>query len=1081
MPARRDINKILIIGSGPIMIGQACEFDYSGNQAVKALKEEGYEVVLVNPNPATVMTTPGTADAIYMDPLEVPYVEDIIRQERPDAVLATMGGQTALNLTMDLAKAGVFERYDVEVLGAHIQSIKKAEDRGEFKKVVAEIGLESPRSDLITTLQEARDFVAEYGLPLIIRPSYTLGGRGGSIAHTPEEVRLFVERALDESPVHTALIEESLIGWKEFELEVMRDHADNAVIVCSIENIDPMGVHTGDSITVAPIQTLSDQEYQRMRSAAIDILRAVGVDCGGSNVQFAVEPESGRMVVIEMNPRVSRSSALASKATGFPIARCAARLAVGFTLDEIINDITGQTVSCFEPSLDYVAVKVPRFELEKFPLGYDELGTQMKSVGESLAIGRTFLEALNKGLRAAEFGVDGLQEVQATEKQLETMTRTLHPRRLLAAYTILKRDGFDAIPALEQTTGYNRWFLYEMARQADLEGRLATALASPDAAGVLMEAKQAGISDGRIALLSGRTEADVAALREANGIHAGYHFVDTCSGEFAAQTPYFYSTYGEIDEGAPCGTGADDDHGAVIILASGPNRIGQGLEFDTCCTLSSMAYRRLGVTTIIVNSNPETVSTDFNVSDRLYLEPLTAEEVKEVMRKERVRDVVVQLGGQTPLNMAAELEEAGARIVGTPVKSIMDVEDRGLFTALVKRLGLSQPDNRMAGSVEAVKAAAEQMGYPVLLRPSYVLGGRSMSVAFNEEELEGFLQKGIVISEEKPVLVDQFLEDAFEYDLDALCDGENVYVAGIMQHIEAAGVHSGDSACVFPPYKSDPRLLDEMIEATAQIARDIGVRGFLNIQFAVQDGRLYVLEVNPRASRTVPYLSKASGVDLVDAAVKIWRGSSLADQGLTKVGETGLPGVGKGSCITGWAVKEAMFSFDRFRNVDPMLGPEMRSTGEAIGIGEGFGEAFAKAQAAVGTHLPTSGRVFVSVNDYDKETILPIVRDLEGLGFHIVATRGTADFLFRNGVFAEVVLKIHEGHPNIVDHMDAGRIQLVINTPKGRYTQRDDDYLRIETVRRKIPYTTTTSAASAAVEGIRYRMKREVTARRLPA
>ncbi len=1076
MPARRDIKKILIIGSGPIVIGQACEFDYSGNQAVKALKEEGYQVVLVNPNPATVMTTPGTADAIYMDPLEVPYVEDIIRRERPDAVLATMGGQTALNLTMDLAKAGVLDRYGVEVLGAQVQSIKKAEDRGEFKKVIAQIGLESPQSDLISTVQEARDFVAEHGLPLIIRPSYTLGGRGGSIAHTPEEVRVFVQRALAESPVHTALIEESLIGWKEFELEVMRDHADNAVIVCSIENLDPMGVHTGDSITVAPVQTLSDPEYQRMRSAGIEILRAVGVDCGGSNVQFAIDPDTGRMLVIEMNPRVSRSSALASKATGFPIARCAARLAVGFTLDEIMNDITGKTVSCFEPSLDYVAVKIPRFELEKFPLGYDELGTQMKSVGESLAIGRTFNEALNKAIRAAEFGFEGLEDLEASTRDLETMTRTLHPRRLFAVYTILKRDGAGAIPELERITGINRWFLHEMASQADLERRLSAAKELDRA--LLLEAKQCGLSDARIARVAGLAADEVSRLRDRHDLHAGYHFVDTCSGEFVADTPYFYSTYGEIDEGEPTGNG--DDHSAVIILASGPNRIGQGLEFDTCCTLSSLAYRRLGVTTIIINSNPETVSTDFNVSDRLYIEPLTAEDVKEIMRKERVRDVVVQLGGQTPLNMAAELEAAGARIVGTPVKSIMDVEDRGLFTSLIRRLGLTQPDNRMAGSIEAVKAAAEEIGYPVLLRPSYVLGGRSMSIAYTPDELERFLKKGIVIAAGKPVLVDQFLEDAFEYDLDALCDGDNVYVAGIMQHIEAAGVHSGDSACVFPPYKSDERILAEMVEATARIAREIGVCGFLNIQFAVKDGALYVLEVNPRASRTVPYLSKASGVDLVDAVVRVWRGETLADQGLIRRGSTGLPGVGQGSCITGWAVKEAMFSFDRFRNVDPMLGPEMRSTGEAIGIGDSFGEAFAKAQAAVGTYLPTSGRVFVSVNDYDKETILPIVRDLEGMGFQIVATRGTADFLFRHGVFAEVVLKIHEGHPNIVDHMQAGRIQLVINTPKGRYTQQDDDYIRIETVGRKIPYTTTTSAALAAVEGIRYRMKREFTARRLP-
>ncbi|MFW6214176.1 MAG: carbamoyl-phosphate synthase large subunit, partial [Spirochaetota bacterium] len=668
MPARHDIKKILIIGSGPIVIGQACEFDYSGNQAVKALKEEGYEVILVNPNPATVMTTPGVADAIYMDPLEVPYLEDIIKNERPDAVLATMGGQTALNLTMDLAKAGVLDRWNVEVLGANIGSISKAEDRGEFKKVVASIGLESPKSDLIQTVAEARSFVSKYGLPLIIRPSYTLGGRGGSIAHTHEEVDIFVDRALSESPVHTALIEESLIGWKEFELEVMRDHADNAVIVCSIENIDPMGVHTGDSITVAPIQTLSDREYQTMRTAAIEILRAVGVDCGGSNVQFAVDPDSGRMVVIEMNPRVSRSSALASKATGFPIARCSARLAVGFTLDEVINDITGKTVSCFEPSLDYVAVKVPRFELEKFPLGYEELGTQMKSVGESLAIGRTFTEALNKALRAAEIGVSGLEPVDADEATLERMLSTQHPRRLFAAYTRLVQAvggaTSTAISALEKQTGYNRWFLAEMAGLAELEERLRTAELTR---ALLLEAKQAGIADVRIGALRGLPAREVEEAREGWGIRAGYHFVDTCSGEFEADTPYFYSTYGELDEGEPTGGSGND---AVIILASGPNRIGQGLEFDTCCTLSSLAYRRQGVKTIIVNSNPETVSTDFNVSDRLYIEPLTAEDVKAVIEKEQVRDVVVQLGGQTPLNMARELEAAGARIVGTPVSSI---------------------------------------------------------------------------------------------------------------------------------------------------------------------------------------------------------------------------------------------------------------------------------------------------------------------------------------------------------------------------------------------------------------------------
>ncbi len=1072
MPARRDIKKILIVGSGPIMIGQACEFDYSGNQAVKALKEEGYEVVLVNPNPATIMTTPGIADSVYMDPLEVAYVEDIFRREKPDAILATMGGQTALNLAMELDAAGVLKKHGVEVLGASIDSIRKAEDRGEFKKVIESIGLESPRSALVATIAEARVFASQNGLPIIIRPSFTLGGRGGSIASTEQQLESYLEWALSESPVHTALIEESLVGWKEFELEVMRDHADNAVIVCSIENLDPMGVHTGDSITVAPIQTLSDREYQIMRTAAIDILRAIGVDCGGSNVQFAVNPEDGRMIVIEMNPRVSRSSALASKATGFPIARCAARLAVGFTLDEIVNDITGVTVSCFEPSLDYVAVKVPRFELEKFPSGYDELGTQMKSVGESLAIGRTFVEALNKAIRAAEFGFSGLEElIGVAEPELERMIKTLHPRRLFAVYTVMRRTGHQSIAEIERITGYNRWFLYEIAEMAALEKRIETEELS---AAIVREAKRFGLADARIARLSGKRASEIEAFREKVGLHATYHFVDTCSGEFAANTPYFYSTYGEIDEGEPT------RENGVIILASGPNRIGQGLEFDTCCTLASLAYRRREVTTIIVNSNPETVSTDFNVSDRLYIEPLTAEDVKAVLRKEQVRDVVVQLGGQTPLNMAEELEAAGARIVGTSVESIQAAEDRGLFAQLLSRLGLRQPENKMAGTTEEVELYAARIGYPVLLRPSFVLGGRSMMIAYTPEELSEFLAKGFVISRERPVLVDQFLEDAFEYDLDALGDGENVYVAGIMQHIEAAGIHSGDSACVFPPFKSDRKSLDQMKKAALEIVRAIGVNGFLNIQFAVKDGVLYVLEVNPRASRTVPFISKASGVDLVDAAVGVWHGKNLREQGLINEEITGIPGVGYGECVTGWAVKEAMFSFDRFRNVDPLLGPEMKSTGEAIGIGDSFGEAFAKATSATGTRLPTAGRVFVSVHDADKETMLPIVKDLESLGFLITATRGTADFLFRHGVFAEVILKVHEGHPNIVDHLRSDRIQLVINTPLGRFTQRDDDYIRIETVRRKIPYTTTSSAARAAVEGIRYLMTGEITARRLP-
>lgn len=1072
MPARRDIESILIIGSGPIVIGQACEFDYSGNQAVRALKEEGYRVILVNPNPATVMTTPGLADRIYMDPLEVDYMEEIIRTERPDALLPTMGGQTALNLTMELDKAGVLSRYGVESLGANVNSIRLAEDRGAFKEVIAGIGLESPRSALIHSYEEGRQFIEEVGVPLIIRPSYTLGGRGGSIANTEREAREFVQWALDESPVHEVLVEESLLGWKEFELEVMRDHADNAVVVCSIENVDPMGVHTGDSITVAPIQTLSDQEYQTMRTAGIEILRAVGVDCGGSNVQFAVQPGTGRMVVIEMNPRVSRSSALASKATGFPIARCSARLAVGFTLDEVINDITGKTVSCFEPSLDYCAVKVPRFELEKFPDGYAELGTQMKSVGESLAIGRTFTEALNKAIRACEFGFDGLEDLEeADDAQIARMLKLRHPRRIFAAYTAIKRWGYSAVDRISEQTGYDRWFLYHMHELVGLEADLAAAGGVPDA-NLLLEAKRAGLTDRRIAKLCACDTQQVADARDQADIHASYHFVDTCSGEFSADTPYFYSTYGEIDEGAPA------EGRTVLILASGPNRIGQGLEFDTCCTLSSMAYRRLGVQTIIVNSNPETVSTDFNVSDRLYIEPLTPEDVKEIMRKEGVQDVVVQLGGQTPLNMAEELEAAGARVIGTSVSSILDVEDRGLFSALVQEAGLKQPMNRMAGTLADVYAAAEEIGYPVLLRPSFVLGGRSMGIAFSRDELEDFISKGIRIAPEAPVLVDQFLEDAFEYDIDALSDGENVYIAGIMQHIEAAGIHSGDSACVFPPHKSDPAMLDAMIQATAVMARKLRVRGFVNVQYAVKNGQVYVIEVNPRASRTVPFLSKTSGVDLVEAAVRVWEGENLAEQNLID-GIKG-PGIGQGECIVGWAVKEAMFSFDRFRGTDPLLGPEMKSTGEVIGIGATFGEAFAKAQLATGSELPTSGRVFVSVHEDDRRTVLPIVRELQSLGFHIAATRGTAAFLFENDVFAEVILKVHEGQPNIVDHMRSHRIDLVINTPLGRYTQRDDDYIRIEAVRAKVPYTTTTSAAEAAVEGIRHRITGEVVARFLP-
>ena len=1057
MPARRDIHKILIFGSGPIVIGQACEFDYSGNQALKALKEEGYSTILLNPNPATIMTTPGMADRIYMDPLEPSYVEEIIRIEKPDAVLPTMGGQTALNLALDAAD--IFEKYGVELLGAGVESIRVAEDRGRFKSLMSTIGLESARSVLASDLDTAMDFARKQGLPLIIRPSYTLGGKGGSIVSNENELAPTILRALNESPAHQALIEESLLGWQEFEMEVMRDKADNAVVICSIENIDPMGVHTGDSITVAPIQTLSDREYQRMRTASIDILRAVGVDCGGSNVQFAYHPGSGRMIVIEMNPRVSRSSALASKATGFPIARCSAKLAVGYTLDEIINDITRKTVSCFEPSLDYVAVKVPRFELEKLPT--ENLGTQMKSVGESLALGRSYNEALNKALRASEMGVQGLDDLAGlSDAELDAMVDSLHPRRIFAVYTKIKRaqtngKGMEMVGEIAARTGYAPWFLYNMLELAELEQQLEQSDISAD---LIMQAKRAGLSDLRIAGLMRRDADDIEQYRAEHNIQACYHFVDTCSGEFTAATPYFYSSWGEINEAEPL------DEQAVIILGSGPNRIGQGLEFDTCCTLSSLAYQKRGRKTILINSNPETVSTDFNVSDRLYLEPLDFEDVREVLKNEKTRDLVVQLGGQTPLNMARQLKEWGANIIGTDVESIEMAEDRQIFAKILKKLNLRQPENRSVDSMDQVERCAREIGYPVLLRPSYVLGGRSMMVVFNREELNLFLKKDVDVSPQKPVLVDQFLDDAFEYDVDAISDGEYVYIAGIMEHIEAAGIHSGDSACAFPAFKTTDKIESEIIDATILIAREIGVRGFLNIQFAVKDGVLFILEVNPRASRTVPFISKASGVNLVDAVVRIWEGESLKQQGL--INKDSLYGMG--TCQTGWAVKEAMFSFDRFQDIDPLLGPEMKSTGEAIGLGKDFGEAFAKASAASGTQLPREGRVFVSVNDFDKESVVPIVKDLVSMGFEITASRGTAQYLFEQGILCEVLLKHYEGHPNAIDHLEAGNIDLVINTPLGRFTQAGDGLFRISTMRHKVSYTTTISAARAAVEGIRY-------------
>ena len=1063
MPARSDISSVLIIGSGPIVIGQACEFDYSGTQAVQALKEEGYRVILVNPNPATVMTTPGIADAIYMEPLTVQYVEQIIVQEHPDAILTTMGGQTGLNVTIALHRAGILQRHGVEVIGASIASIELAEDRRRFKELVTSLGLDSAKSVTVKSIQEAQAFKRLVGLPLVLRPSYTLGGFGGGLVFEESDFEPMMRAALAASPEREVLVEESLLGWKELELEVMRDRHDNAIIVCSIENVDPMGVHTGDSITVAPIQTLTDMEYQRMRMAAIGILRAVGVDCGGSNVQFALHPDDGRMVVIEMNPRVSRSSALASKATGFPIARCSAKLAVGYTLDEVLNEITGATASSFEPVLDYCAVKVPRFEMEKFPMPSKALGTQMRSVGEALALGRTFIEALNKAFRSNERSMEGLVPLEQVkgyaEDDVEEIFASAHPLRICAAFSVLQREGSAAIERICDITHYDRWFVHQLYRQVELEDRLRALPPGqvPDAE-LLLTAKRFGMSTIRIGELVALPTKTIEEACEKSKIRPVVHHVDTCAGEFDARTPYCYMTYGEADEATPV------SGDSVVIVASGPNRVGQGLEFDTCCTLASLAYRSIGRKTIMVNSNPETVSTDFTISDRLYLEPLTSEHIRQIVERENASAVVLQLGGQTPLSMLDALHDAGVSMVGTSYESMKIADDRGSFSRLMEELGLAQSANRSAFARTEVLALAKEIGFPVLLRPSHVLGGRNMEIVYDEMQLATYLDGGVQVSDDSPLLVDHFLEDAFEYDLDALSDGESIYIGGILQHIEAAGIHSGDSAAVFPPYASKPEILDQMRKAAFSIAMALQIKGFMNIQFAVQNDTLYIIEVNPRASRTIPFISKMSQVDLVGAAVRIWEGTSLFDQGLVE-----RPGtLGEGSCKYGWAVKEAVFSFDRFVDIDPQLGPEMRSTGEVVGIGATFGEAYAKSQIAGGNQLPVRGRVCVSVNKKDRKTIAPIVRQLQELGFEVAATRGTARDLFDSGIVCETVLKTDEGHPNIIDHMDCGRIDLLVNTPMGKRARRGDENLRSAAMHQKIPYTTTTSAAAAAVEAIRY-------------
>ena len=1117
MPARKDIHAIMVIGSGPIIIGQACEFDYSGCQAIQALQEDGYRVILVNPNPATMMTTPGIADAIYMDPITPEYLEEIIRIERPDALLPTMGGQTALNAAITLDTLGILDRHSVELIGARIDAIKVGEDRGLFRDKMDEIGLQSARSRHIKSTEEAQTYAAEIGFPLIIRPSFTLGGQGGQIVQRQEDLPSSVQAALQESDNRGILIEESLLGWGEFELEVMRDRKDNVVIVCGIENVDPMGIHTGDSITVAPPQTLPDVVYQRMRTAAIDILRAVGVDCGGSNVQFAYNPANDQIRVIEMNPRVSRSSALASKATGFPIARCATRLAVGYELSEIINDITKKTNACFEPSLDYCAVKVARFEIGKFKGATTQLGSSMKAIGEALSLGRTFIEALNKALRAAEIGYHGLQPLEEEQDALYHMLTSNHPHRILAAFTLLWR-GSASVDAVAAAGGYHPWFVaqiqdfvhfchriaartaavdahsssrtaeYMHAKSGDADSTTPTNSASADSVDAAvgahtdsgntasnfaysMEAKRFGMSNAHIVHICQQMGTPPPQIAH---IPAVFHCVDTCAGEFEAYSTYYYSTYGEVNESVPL---VGDK---VLIIGSGPNRIGQGLEFDTCCTLCARAYIARGVQTVMVNSNPETVSTDYNISSRLYLEPVESESIISIMEHEQIKKVIVQLGGQTALNMAHDLQEWGAEIVGTSLHDIHAAEDRTKFSALVDRLGMKIPRNYAARSKEEIITTIAHIGYPVLLRPSFVLGGARMAIIAHDAQLDEYLLR-ISPTQEINLQIDEFIEDAFEYDIDALSDGENVYIAGIMEHIESAGIHSGDSACVFPPYKYRQSIKNKMVTCSVAIARALKIKGFMNIQFAAKGEDLYIIEVNPRVSRTVPFISKTSGVNLVEAVVDIWRGKTLVDIGLVSanaaaegaVGVAGMTGVAEGHPLYPYSIKEAVFSFSRFPNFDPQLGPEMRSTGESIGIGDSFGAAYAKATAAAGVRLPTHGAVGISVNDSDKDAIVPLARSLKQLGFSLFATTGTAQTLVDNGILCEVLLKAHEGHPNMIDYIKEGRMHFVINTPFGGEAQHDDSIIRVEALRHRIPYTTTTSAAEAAVEGIVYLRKKK--------
>ncbi|HBG93172.1 MAG: carbamoyl phosphate synthase large subunit [Nitrospirae bacterium GWF2_44_13] len=1092
MPKRTDIKKILLIGSGPIVIGQACEFDYSGTQACKALKEEGYKVVLINSNPATIMTDPDIADATYIEPLTADIIELIIKKERPDALLPTMGGQTALNLAVELAESGALEKYKVELIGAKLHAIKKAEDRELFKEAMKKIGLEVPKSAAVMNLKKGMDAIEHIGFPAILRPSFTLGGTGSGIAYNMEEYTELLDNGLKLSPVHQVLVEESVIGWKEYELEVMRDMKDNVVIICSIENFDPMGVHTGDSITVAPAQTLTDKEYQRMRDASIAIIREIGVDTGGSNIQFALNPKDGRMSVIEMNPRVSRSSALASKATGFPIAKIAAKLAVGLTLEEIPNDITRETPASFEPAIDYVVTKVPRFAFEKFPAADSTLTTQMKSVGEVMSIGRTFKESLQKAMRSLEIGSYGFEEIDVSTAELKAKLKMPNADRLWYIAQAM-RNGM-SVNEIYELTWIDPWFLNNIRQIVEMEEKIQDAgykiqdkkrdascimhhaSLAPD---LLRDAKEYGFSDRRIAKLAGKTEAEIRKLRNESSIKPVYKMVDTCAAEFAAYTPYMYSTYEKPfyriqdagykiqDEKNHASVESEinpAERKKVIILGSGPNRIGQGIEFDYCCVHAVFALKELGYETIMVNCNPETVSTDYDTADRLYFEPLTIEDVLSIIEAEKPEGIIVQFGGQTPLKLAVPLEKEGVRILGTSPDSIDSAEDRRRFKELLHKLNLKQAESDTAMSPQDAVVIAMKIGYPVMVRPSYVLGGRAMEIVYDESSLLDYMERAVKASSEHPVLIDKYLSGAVEVDVDAISDGVDVIVGGVMEHIEEAGIHSGDSACSLPPYSLNNDIVAEIKKQTKALARELNVIGLMNIQFAVKDNEIYILEVNPRASRTIPYVSKATGVPLAKLAAKAMLGKTLKELGLTTEKE-----------IKHVAVKEAVFPFDRFSGVDTILGPEMKSTGEVMGIDEDFGIAYAKAQLSSSNRIPVSGKIVISVRDEDKDGICDIVKKLHAMGFEVIATRGTAEHLSGKGIEVEVINKVNEGRPHIVDLIKNKEVNFIINTVSDAQAQRDSFSIRHSALQYRVPYTTTVSGAKAVVNAIDMLRKKNIS------